>query len=57
MSRDELVREGKDPIPRCLPGVGQSTKAALRQVEGKIGDGIWQESTQDRMELDTESLP
>ncbi len=41
VSCDELVREGKDPIPRCLPGVGQSTKAALCQVEGEIGDGIW----------------
>ncbi len=50
VSRDELVHEGKDAIPRGLPRVGQSTKAALRQVERKIGDGIWQESTQDKME-------
>ncbi len=51
MSHNKLVCEGKDLIPRCLPRVGKPTKAALRQVEGKVGNGICRESTKDRKKL------
>ncbi len=51
MSRNKLVREGKDPIPCCLSRVGKPTKAVLHQVEGEVGNGICRESTKDRKKL------